>query len=75
MKPQFTYDISGNPIGVFLPIEDWNNLKSKYQDLENDDLPQWQKDILDRRMELLTLHPEQVTTFDDFMKEMEEIVK
>ena len=27
MTPQFTYDNKGNAVGVFLPIEDWNQLK------------------------------------------------
>ena len=50
MTAQYTYDNNGNPIGVFLPIEDWNTLKSKYNDFNaTDELPQWQKDILDAR--------------------------
>lgn len=30
MTPQFTYDKKGNVIGVFLPIDDWNQLIKKY---------------------------------------------
>lgn len=72
MTPQYTYDTSGRPIGVFLPIEDWNNLKNRYLDLDNDEMPQWHKEILDKRMEILAQNPEEVTPLDDFLKEMDE---
>lgn len=29
MTPQFTYDSEGKPVGVFLPIEDWNQLRKE----------------------------------------------
>lgn len=71
MTPQYTYDTSGRPIGVFLPIEDWNNLKNRYLDLDNDEMPQWHKEILDKRMEILAQNPEEVTPLDEFLKEMD----
>lgn len=72
MSPQYTYDHTGNPIGVFLPIDDWNKLKQKYHDIENDsELPQWQKDILDRRLTLLREHPERVQPLEAFLQEIE----
>lgn len=42
----------GLPAGVFIPIEDWNKLKSYFPNIEkvDEDLPQWQKDILDERL-------------------------
>ncbi|MEJ7678817.1 MAG: hypothetical protein WKG06_13350 [Segetibacter sp.] len=48
MTPQFTYDNRGNVVGVFLPIEDWNRLKNNLPEI--DELPRWQKDIIDQRM-------------------------
>jgi len=42
IHPQFTYDKNGNPIGVFLSIEEWEEVSSELH-LE---LPQWQKDAL-----------------------------
>lgn len=74
MTPQYTYDASGRPIGVFLPIEDWDKLKNRYSDLDNDETPQWQKEILDKRMEILAQNPEDVTPLDEFLKEMDEAV-
>jgi len=38
--PLFTFDNSGNPIGVFLPIEEWKEISTKLEI----DIPDWQKD-------------------------------
>ena len=40
INPQYTFDNAGNPVGVFLPIEEWKQL-SKQLDL---DIPSWQKE-------------------------------
>ena len=69
MQPQYTYDKAGNPIGVFLPIEDWNSITERYADIE--ELPQWQKNIIDERLQHLQQHPEQVTSLNDFIKELD----
>jgi hypothetical protein len=52
MKTQIIQDHNGLPAGVFIPIEDWENLKKNYPNIEKivDDLPQWQKEILDTRL-------------------------
>lgn len=69
MTPQFTYDNKGNVIGVFLPIEDWNQLKKNLP--AADELPQWQKDILDHRMMLIQQNSGNVMPLEDFIAEME----
>lgn len=72
MSPQYTYDNNGNAVGVFLPINDWNKLKDRYSDLDqHQELPQWQKDIIDHRMMYFEKHPERVTSLDNFLEEME----
>ena len=52
MRTQIIQDYNGLPTGVFIPIEDWENIKKHYPNIENVDheLPQWQKDILDFRL-------------------------
>ena len=40
INPQFTFDNSGNPIDVFLAIEDWKEIPSKLEI----DIPDWQKE-------------------------------
>jgi hypothetical protein len=69
MTPQFTYDNKGNAVGVFLPIEDWNNLKKNLPEV--DELPQWQKDILDQRMMLIQQDQGNAIPLEDFFAEME----
>lgn len=70
MTPQFTYDSKGNAVGVFLPIEEWNRLKDSLP-ANSDELPQWQKDILDQRMLHLQQHPGAVMGLEDFIAEMQ----
>jgi len=38
MNLQYNYDNAGRPIGVFIPIDEWNKLKTKYKELEQDEL-------------------------------------
>lgn len=52
MRTQIIQDHNGLPTGVFIPIEDWENIKKSYPSIEkvDEDLPQWQKDIIDMRL-------------------------
>lgn len=40
INPQYTFDNAGNPIGVFLPLEEWE-LVSKQLEI---DIPNWQQE-------------------------------
>ncbi len=40
INPQYTFDNAENPVGVFLPIEEWKQLTQQL-DL---DIPNWQKE-------------------------------
>ena len=52
MRPQIIQDQNGKTTGVFITIEDWENIKRKYPNIEKaeEDLPQWQKEIIDARL-------------------------
>jgi hypothetical protein len=56
MVLQFIHDSKGNTTGVFIPIEDWLVLKSKYAELNQEelkslkDLESWQKELLEDRV-------------------------
>jgi hypothetical protein len=52
MRTQIIQDHNGLPTGIFIPIEDWENIKKSYPSIEkvDEDLPQWQKDIIDARL-------------------------
>jgi hypothetical protein len=65
MRTQIIQDHNGLPTGVFIPIEDWENIKKSYPNIEkvDKDLPQWQKDILDIRLADLN-NPEKFKSID-----------
>jgi hypothetical protein len=69
MTPQYTYDSNGNPIGVFIPINDWNHITERYSDIE--DVPQWEKNLIDQRLDFIKKHPEQLIPIEDFIAELD----
>lgn len=73
MSVQYVSDRAGQTTAVLISIDDWNHLREKHPDVDelDNDLPQWQKDIIDERMLLLKQHPEQVTSLEDFLKELD----
>jgi hypothetical protein len=52
MRTQIIQDHNGTPTGIYIPIKDWENIKKSYPSIEkvDQDLPQWQKDIIDARL-------------------------
>jgi hypothetical protein len=70
MTLQFIHDNRGNTTGVFIPIEEWQDLKTKYADLQKEEaqnsieLTSCQKDILDERLDEYYKNPNDVVDFD-----------
>ena len=77
MSLQFIQDNKGNTTGVFIPIEEWQSLKAKYNGLEqkeienNVELTTWQKNILDERLNDYYLNPSDVIDFDKTIDDIE----
>jgi hypothetical protein len=77
MALQFIHDNRGNTTGVFIPIEEWRDLKTKYSDLQNEEvqnnieLTSWQKDIVLERIEAIKQNPELLINEEQFWKEVE----
>ncbi len=69
MTPQYTFDNAGNPVGVFIPIAEWNVITEKYADIE--DIPEWEKRIIDQRLSFISEHPDQLIPLSDFIAELE----
>lgn len=69
MNLQYLQDNKGNTTAVVVPIEQWNRFTEKYNDLE--ELPQWQKNIIDQRLDLIKNHPDELLPLEDFMKELD----
>jgi hypothetical protein len=67
IEPQYTFDKLGNPIGVFLPIEEWNKLSEEM----HLDIPQWQKDLIDTRLAEYRKNPADTLDWDVVSKELD----
>ena len=59
---QILNDQQGTPMGVFIPIKSWNNLIFQYPEIEalDADLPQWEKDLIDKRLDMVQRNPERL---------------
>ena len=77
MTLQFIHDTKGNTIGVFIPIEEWQELKTIYTDLQKEEvanlmeLAPWQKQIIDERLNDYYKNPDDVMDFDKTLDEIE----
>ena len=62
LDKQILKDQQGSPMGVFIPIKSWNNLILQYPDIEtlDTDLPQWEKDFIDKRLDMIQRNPERL---------------
>lgn len=80
MTLQFIHDNRGNTTGVFIPIEDWQALKTKYIELQKEEtenvveLVPWQKQIIDERLSDYYRNPSDVADFDKTVDEIEKSI-
>ncbi len=53
MNLQYISDSQGKTTGVFIPIKEWKDLMEKFKgiNLEVDTVPEWQKSIVQERLE------------------------
>jgi hypothetical protein len=72
MKLQVLQDNFGNQTGVYVPMEDWTLIKNNYPDIENleQDLPQWEKDLIDSRLEAIAINPERLKPIEGLLEEL-----
>ncbi len=73
MNLQFISDSSGKTTGVFIPIKEWNELKTKYKGIEQNELnvPVWQMNEVQKRMGNFHQNPAQALDFDAAMDDIE----
>ncbi len=57
ITPQYTYDNTGNKIGVFLAIEDWDQIKNipgiEALSVAENSIPDWQTELGKRELQHL----------------------
>jgi hypothetical protein len=72
MKLQVLHDKSGNQTGVYVPMEDWSLIKANYPDIESldEELPLWEKGIIDARLELIAKNPQKVRPLHELVEEL-----
>lgn len=73
MNLQYISDSTGKTTGVFIPISEWNELKNKYNDIDDDamDIPEWQINQVRNRMDEYKKDPNQALDFETSLKEIE----
>ncbi len=70
MNIQYISDNDGLTTGVFIPISEWNHLKSKWE-IDDISIPSWQIREAKLRLEHLKQHPETAVDFDTLLDEFE----
>lgn len=77
MNLQFIHDTKGNTTGVFIPIEEWQLLKEKYTELQDEEatdileLSTRQTQIIDERLNDYYANSTAVENFDDMLDDIE----
>jgi len=73
MSLQYLSDESGHVVAVQLPIEEWEQLKNKYPDLEAPaySIPDWQKQLIDDRLEMISQNPDSISPIDSLIEELD----
>ena len=73
MNLQYISDSKGQTTGVFIPINEWNDLKSKYKGIEREDIdiPEWHKDLVRQRLDDYKKNPGSAMDFDSAMDDIE----
>ncbi len=75
MNLQFISDNKGLTTGIFMPIQDWQDLKKKYKGIEKEeqdfDIPEWRKTIIDQRLAAYKANPTDVLDFNQAIADIE----
>lgn len=71
MNVQYISDNTGKTTGVFIPISEWNELKNRYKDIDQIDVPKWQMKEVRKRLEDYKKNPDQAMDFDTAMDDIE----
>jgi len=69
LAKQLLKDQQGNPMGVFIPMQSWNNIVFQYPEIENleTEIPQWEKDFIDSRLEMAQNNPNNLKPIENLL--------
>jgi len=73
MSLQYITDSNGQTTGVFIPIKEWEKLKSKYKDIDEStiEIPEWQMNEVRERLAEYKKNPKLGLDFDEAMDDIE----
>jgi hypothetical protein len=73
MSVNYVSDNSGQTIAVQISIEDWKRIKDKYPDVDELDGPlaEWQKQLIDQRLEAIAQNPDRLRPIDELFSELD----
>lgn len=73
MNLQYISDSKGQTTGVFIPINEWNELKNKYKGIEREEMeiPSWHLNLVKERLEHYHKNPDSAMDFDSAMDDIE----
>lgn len=73
MNLQYISDSKGKTTGVFIPIDEWNYLKSKYKEIEKEEItiPDWHKNLVKERLNEYNKNPASALDFETEIDELE----
>lgn len=69
MSLQYIQNDAGVLTAVLVPIDDWNKIIEKHNDLES--LPKWQQQLIDDRNTLVKNHPESLVPLNEFLQQLD----
>ena len=74
MSIQYITDSEGKTTGVFIPIEEWNALKSQlpHFDISAEAIPDWQKDVVRDRIRTYKENPSRSIPFEKGMDDIDD---
>lgn len=73
MSIQYLSDNKGKVVAVQLPIKEWEQIKALYPNIEdlNAPLQDWQKEILDNRLQAIAENPEKLKDIEQLFVELD----
>ena len=73
MSLQYISDSNGKTTGIFIPIDEWNEMKKKYNEIEKEEIviPSWHIDAVRERVVDYNKNPSQVTDLNIALNDIE----
>jgi hypothetical protein len=69
LAKQVLTDPQGVPMGIFIPMQTWETMLLQYPEIEkfDSDIPQWEKDFIDMRVEMIQNKPERLRPIETLL--------